>query len=386
MKKLLTLAVLSILAITAGSGEPAPEPPQKLPIVYHNKYNVSMGIILDTLGSLKHPFDGQKFGKIYKKLKKEFGLSDSQIYQPKIASQKDLELVHTKNYLKSLNSSSTISHGIDLGGALSWLPNSWFQDGMLTPMKYAAGGTVLAAELALEQGWAINIGGGYHHAQRNAAGGGCFFNDIPLAIEKIHEKNPNLNVLIVDLDAHQGNGHEDYFRDKHGTKDQNVFIFDMYNKNEYPNDKEHKSANDTQPFIDHPIALDGGHLEPFWGGLREKVVKRRVGDCEYLSELKTQLPLFIKKLSAAGKKPGLIIYNAGTDPHANDPWGCMNVSTKGIIERDQFLFKTAQEKNIPIAMVTSGGYCPDNHTLVFKCMRQIMIDRGIAPVTLKKTV
>ena len=380
MKKLLALALLSILAIIAGSGGPAPEPTQKLPIVYHKKYNVSMGFILDTLGSLKHPFDGQKFGKIYKKLKKEFGLSENQIYQPKIASQKDLELVHSKNYLKSLNSSSTISHGIDLKGALSWLPNSWFQDGMLTPMKYATGGTVLAAELALEQGWAINIGGGYHHAQRNAAGGGCFFNDIPLAIEKLHQKNPHLTVLIVDLDAHQGNGHEDYFRDQHATKNQKVFIFDMYNKNEYPKNEDH-----TAQYIDNPIALDGGQLKSFFFGLREKPVNRRVNDNEYLSKLKTQLPLFIKKLSAVGKKPGIIIYNAGTDPHADDPWGCMNVSTNGIIERDRFVFKIAEAKNIPIAMVTSGGYCPDNHTLVYKCMRQIMIDRGIAPGTLKKS-
>lgn len=88
-----------------------------------------------------------------------------------------------------------------------------------------AGGTVLAANLALKHGWAINVGGGFHHASRmfllfrkknrrygivqqpiisdSGGGGFCFYADITMAIFDLFDKKAIANAIVVDLDAHQ---------------------------------------------------------------------------------------------------------------------------------------------------------------------------------------
>jgi histone deacetylase 11 len=114
-------------------------------------------------------------------------------------------------------------------------------------MLYQTGGTILAANLALKYGWSINLvrkslilislrtlfqGGGFHHACGYNGSGFCVYADITIAIKNLREKNSELKVLIIDLDAHQGNGHE---RDFIG--DENTFIFDIYNHQIFPGDK-----------------------------------------------------------------------------------------------------------------------------------------------------
>ena len=76
------------------------------------------------------------------------------------------------------------------------MPNFLLQKGLLNPMRYATGGTVLGAELAMINGWSINLGGGYHHAKSNSGEGYCFFADIPLAIKKLREKNEKIKEFI----------------------------------------------------------------------------------------------------------------------------------------------------------------------------------------------
>ena len=93
-------------------------------------------------------------------------------------------------------------------------------------MRLATGGTVQAMHLALEHGWAINVGAGYHHAK--AGNGNCALADIPLAVLQAFDAGIE-RVLIVDLDAHRGNGHEAIL-----AKDDRVFIFDIYNGWAYP--------------------------------------------------------------------------------------------------------------------------------------------------------
>ncbi len=102
-------------------------------------------------------------------------------------------------------------------------------------MRYATGGTIKGAELALDHGFAINLSGVYHHEKSEQGGGFCFYADIPLAIHKLRKRKPNLSVMIVDLDAHQGNGHESICAD-----DPNVYIFDVYNKDVYLRDESAK--------------------------------------------------------------------------------------------------------------------------------------------------
>jgi histone deacetylase 11 len=83
---------------------------------------------------------------------------------------------------------------------------------VLAPMRYATGGTILACRLALEHGIAINLSGGYHHASGQCGGGFCVYADVPLAAKILHDEGLVGKVLVVDLDAHQGNGTASAFR------------------------------------------------------------------------------------------------------------------------------------------------------------------------------
>jgi len=360
---------------------------EQLPIVYHEKYNISCGAFLDALIGQFHPFDGKKYSKVYAYLRDVLHLEKDQFYEPQRATDADLAIVHSQAYLKSLSSSKVISRAIDLKEAVAWIPNHMFQKNLLDAMRYATNGSVLAADLALKHGWAINIGGGYHHAKYDSGAGGCIFGDIQLAIEKLWLQYPDLNVLIVDLDAHQGNGYSSYFKKSFNTHDQKVFIFDMYNKNEYPFNKYWDEVDDSYQYLDFGIPLNGGNLACKIGPincasidylhLTEKTENRRLSDKKYLGLLHQYLPKAINMLISKNKKPGLIIYNAGTDPFKKDSWGGMNVSYEGIIARDAFVWQQAKNFNIPIMMVTSGGYSAESPHLIAATIKNVLLDKQI---------
>lgn len=208
-------------------------------------------------------------------------------------------------------------------GVLSLLPGKMVDNRILNPMRYATGGTILGAELALEYGWAINLSGGYHHAKADEGGGFNAYSDIAIAIEHVWKTHPKYTVLIIDLDTHQGNGYASIF-----TNDPRIFIFDLYNADIYPHD------TDAKQYIDFDYGVSSG-----------------ITDEEYLQILKTNLPTAIDQ-----SNPDLIIYNAGTDIYENDLLVNMKITREGIVERDAFVFTQAEGKNIPILMLLSGGY------------------------------
>ena len=284
-------------------------------------------------------------------------------YTPKQPiSDEDLLIVHTQRYLNSLRWSWTIGWVTEVPQALV-LPNMLLQSRLLNPMRWATQGTVDAAFLALKNQWAINIGGGYHHAERDRGMGFCVYGDIQLAVEKVWKKYPNYHILIVDLDAHRGNGHEDYFKDTFNASDRKVHIFDMYNDAIYPG-----SFAPTEQYIDKPSKR--------YEGLNIKDNKFSkdffATGGAYLKKLKKQLPSYIKNLIENNKQPNLIIYNAGTDVFAEDTLGQMPLTKEDIITRDTYVFQLAQKQNIPIVMVTSGGYTYESAEIVADSIKAIV--------------
>lgn len=305
----------------------------EIPIIFHDNYDISC------LGLEKlHPFDTKKYGKIADHLAKSCNLHKSLFFKPEKISDKDLLLVHTQTYLDSLKSSSSIAQVAEVY-PLRYIPNFLLQRVLLNPMRYATAGTVLGAELALEYKWAINLSGGYHHAKSNSGGGFCYFADIPLAIKKLRIKHPNLKVLVLDLDAHQGNGHESILESDPLTQ-----IFDIYNECNYPYDNQAKKAID----FDYPVS----------SGIEDK---------EYLNLLKKTLPSALEQA-----KPDLIIYNAGSDVYSKDPLGKMKISKNGIIERDKFVFEESMKRQIPILMVLSGGYSNESAEIVGESIENVL--------------
>src|SRR3989338_4264328 len=195
MKKKFAVLLILLMLTSNTWGENT----DKLPIVYSKHYDISL------FGLEKfHPFDTQKYGKVYRYLVNKVGINKNRFYTPEIVSEEDLLSVHTPEYLYSLKESKNVARIAELG-ILAKIPNIILQHKLLKPMRYATGGTILGCDLALEHGWAINLSGGYHHAKADSGGGFCFFADVPIAVYKLLKNNPNLSIMIIDLDAHQGN-------------------------------------------------------------------------------------------------------------------------------------------------------------------------------------
>ncbi|XP_064352266.1 histone deacetylase 11 isoform X4 [Camelus dromedarius] len=167
-------------------------------------------------------------------------------------------------------------------------------------------------------------GGGFHHCSSDRGGGFCAYADITLAIKFLFERVEGVSrATIVDLDAHQGNGHE---RDFMGDK--RVYIMDVYNRHIYPGDRLAKQA------IRRKVELE-------WG----------TEDDEYLSKVERNLERALKE-----HQPDVVVYNAGTDILEGDRLGGLSISPQGVVRRDELVFRMVRGRQVPILMVTSGGY------------------------------
>jgi histone deacetylase 11 len=206
-------------------------------------------------------------------------------------------------------------------------------------MLYATGGSILGARLAWARGWAINLGGGFHHASSDRGGGFCVYADITLAIRHLRMNVPEARkAVILDLDAHQGNGHE---RDALGDED--THIVDFFNHSIYPYDLPAKKA------------------------IKCAVSVRMHTDEEYLEALREHL-----EASIASFAPSFLLYNAGTDCMVGDPLGGMRLTPDGIVRRDELVFGMCLAANLPILMVLSGGYQKSNAPVIARSITNLM--------------
>lgn len=204
-------------------------------IIYHPRYNISL------CGLEKfHPFDTYKYAHIVQYLKDRGVITDGDLLRPKQASQQDLRSVHSCGYLCCLCCPCRFAKLTEVPAAClcCWC---CYDPMVLAPMRFATGGTLLGGRIALDTGWAINLSGGYHHASGTHGGGFCIYADISIVIRTLLNEKKIHKALIIDLDAHQGNGPE---RDFLG--DPNIHIFDLYNGSIYPKDRYAKQAIKTR--------------------------------------------------------------------------------------------------------------------------------------------
>nr|XP_020665771.1 histone deacetylase 11 [Pogona vitticeps] len=287
-------------------------PPTCWPIVYSPDYNITfMG--LEKL----HPFDAGKWGKVVNFLKEAKLITDDSVVRAREATEEDLLVVHTRQYLNRLKKhtmesfeewSFVVATITEIPPVL-FLPNFLVQRKVLRPLRTQTGGTIMAGKLAIERGWAINIGGGFHHCSSDKGGGFCAYADISLAIKFLFERLEGVSkATIIDLDAHQGNGHERDF-----MEDRRVYIMDVYKRYIYPGDGFAKRA------IRWKVELD-------WG----------TEDAEYLQKVQAHVESALNEV-----KSDIVVYNAGTDILDGDPLGGLAISPQGIIDRDEIVFRAA---------------------------------------------
>jgi len=183
------------------------------------------------------------------------------------------------------------------------------------------GGTYLAAQLALERGFAANSAGGSHHALADTGAGYCVFND--LAIAAIRLADEGRRVLIVDCDVHQGDGTAALTA---GHPD--IATYSIHAEKNFP-------ARKARSTLD--LALPDG-----------------VGDDAYLAALEETLALMLDT-----ERPDMILYQAGVDPFGGDRLGRLDLSDEGLMRREQLVARLAIERGLPLASTVGGGYGDD---------------------------
>ncbi|KAG1652546.1 hypothetical protein FOA52_007137 [Chlamydomonas sp. UWO 241] len=311
---------------------PAADQQQHLPLVYSPKYNITF------FGIEKlHPFDSAKFSKIARSLTASGLVAHSQLVEPLEASLELLKDVHTEEYVTSIQTSSWRVAQVTELQALFALPPVLLRWRVVSPMRYHVAGTVAAAGLAMQYGWAINLGGGMHHAHASGGGGWCPFDDVYLAVRRLRDASGGevKKVMYIDLDAHQGNGVE---RDKLRHDDNDLFIIDVYNAGVYPKD------DDAKPAINISVEL-----------------RSQTDTYTYLARLDEALVRGLAEFPS----PDLIVYNAGTDVLEGDPLGRLSVNEAGVLARDAAVWDFALTRaRCPIVMTLSGGYAARSAAVV----------------------
>ena len=233
------------------------------------------------------------------------------------ASIPDLAAFHTDRWLDR----SMTAEG--LGPVFGLEPDMVDVDAMLGASRRAVGGTVAAAEAAASGAIevAVNLGGGFHHAEPEQGAGFCIFNDVGVAIARLRARGFGGRVAIVDLDFHQGNGNTAAF-----SVDPSVFVFSL-----------HGSV--------------WSHAEASGG--KEIHLTGAVGDRRYLEVLDEHLLAEMKRF-----RPQLVFYLAGTDILERDPLGSFGVRLEGAFERDRRVFEMARAAEAPVVVTLAGGYGP----------------------------
>jgi histone deacetylase 11 len=289
-----------------------------VPLVYSPIYNIT-ALGLERL----HPFDSRKYGRIHAWLLRQGVRRPGDFVAPPPLSEDELRSVHTGEYLASLCRRDVLV-GILEVKVVRYLP-AWVTNWrVLRAMRYSSSGTVLAARLALEHGLALNLGGGYHHAYPDRGSGFCVYADIPLALQLLHKEGRIRSALVVDVDAHQGDGVALALRSWPWAHTLDFFESDLF---PWPKQEE-----------DMPVPLPGGLRGP-----------------EYLDIVREHLPVALDRY-----RPDLVICNAGSDVLASDPLTHLQLTPAEMAERDLVVASEVRGRGIPMALTLSGGYGPES--------------------------
>ena len=272
---------------------------------YHPEYQIAL--------PPGHPFPISKYPLLKERLLSEGVLATTDLLEPAPIEVTAIELVHTPEYLEKLQS-SRLSSAEQRRLGLPWSEALWRRS------RLAAGGTLLAARSALENGLAGNLAGGTHHAFADHGEGFCVINDVAIAIAQLRSDGNIRRAAVIDLDVHQGNGTAAIFEHV-----EEVFTFSMHGERNYPLAKMRSN-------LDVPLR-DGA------------------GDVEYLDTLQRHLPTVLER-----SQPDIVFYLAGVDVAAGDRYGKLALSEDGIRRRDRTVIESVRARGVPLVIVLAGGY------------------------------
>jgi acetoin utilization deacetylase AcuC-like enzyme len=285
-------------------------------LVYHPGYDLNLG---------DHVFPSQKYWMIHERLLNERFAQAEDFVAPEPAPDEDILAVHDRGWVDRLHNGTLTYYDI----LKLEVP---YSRKMVRAFWLAAGGTTLAARLAMRDGVGLNIGGGFHHAFPGHGEGFCAIHDVAVAIRRMRKDGLLRRAMVVDCDVHQGNGTAAIF-----ASDESVFTLSIHQLNNYPPEK---------PPSDIDINLAD-----------------ETGDEEYLERLRRSYAPAL-----TGFQPDLLMYVAGADPYYQDQLGGLSLTLEGMKARDRLVLSCALMHKVPVAVVLAGGYAVDvNDTVTIHC-------------------
>lgn len=329
-------------------------------LVYGDGYYLPIGA---------HVFPAAKYRMIHERLL-QTGVADANDFlEPQSASDDDILLVHTSAYVNKLKT-GTLSPREELALEVPFSPE------LVRAFWLAAGGSILAAQRAVSDRVAFNIGGGFHHAFPDHGEGFCMIHDVAVAIRRLQSDGTIRTAMTVDCDVHQGNGTAAIFAGPRAGSDPlpsvapstigragskpsagrllgihagDIFTISLHQHNNYPQWKPPSSID-----VDLP---DG------------------IGDNEYLAWLDNALSSGLRQF-----EPDLLCYIAGADPYREDQLGGLALTISGLKKRDELVFRVARTHDIPVMVTYAGGYARNlEDTVTIHCNTVIAAKEVFAP-------
>jgi acetoin utilization deacetylase AcuC-like enzyme len=273
-------------------------------LVYDRRYDLNLGA---------HVFPSQKYRLVHDKLLADGIASPDDFLPPQPAADADILRVHSQDYVYKLKNGS-------LSQAEILRMEVPYSRELVQACWLAAGGSILAGQRAMADGWSASIGGGFHHAYADHGEGFCVIHDVAVAIRRLQFDRAIQTAMVVDTDVHQGNGTASIF-----GGDGDVFTLSIHQERNYPYPKPPSTVD-----VDLP---DG------------------IGDPDYLAILEKNLREALHDFT-----PQIMFYIAGADPYREDQLGGLALSMDGLARRDALVFDYAQRNRVPVAITLAGGY------------------------------
>ena len=232
---------------------------------------------------------------------------------PPAATFEQLTLAHDRDYVERVMEGRLSSTEIKRIG-FPWTP------AMVERSQRSSGATLAASRVAMQDGVAVNMAGGTHHAMREAGEGFCVFNDAAVAILTLLSESRIKRAVVIDCDVHQGNGTAQIFAEW-----VDVFTFSIHGEKNFPLRKFPSNLD-----IDLPDGTQDEQYLHVLAGALSKVLSHGPFD--------------------------LAIYLAGADPFEGDRLGRLKLTKRGLAARDTLVLSELIARRIPVAVAMAGGY------------------------------
>ncbi|WP_226663782.1 histone deacetylase [Microbulbifer aggregans] len=286
-------------------------------VIYSKNFNIELGLL-----NYLHPFDGTKFRAIYDALSQKPNIQFVEPLSPVSMEVVDEFLSGVMRH--RVRNKNGVLQALEVP-RIPFIGFSYLDRKILTPMRWGVAATLLGAESALSHDdiyW--NLSGGYHHAMPQNMEGFCIYNDIGICHQQLVKRgllSAEDKVLIIDTDAHHGNGNAYTFMDN-----DRVTLLDIYNAGIYP------MSSYTRDRVDIPVPLPPG------------------------SEGEHYLQKYSEALGKLASDYRLAFVVAGTDVLTSDKLGGLCLTTEDVIEREKLTLQALSDRSIPAVFLGGGGY------------------------------